>query len=29
MSGTGMLFDTARQRLELKSGVKTTYAPVD
>jgi len=28
MTGTGMTFDAARQRLELKTGVRTTYEPV-
>jgi len=27
MSGTGMLFDADRQRLELTSGVRTRYVP--
>ncbi|MEC7546518.1 MAG: LPS export ABC transporter periplasmic protein LptC [Pseudomonadota bacterium] len=28
MTGTGMLLDATRQRLELKTGVRTTYEPV-
>ena len=28
MTGTGMMFDATRQRLELKTGVRTTYEPV-
>ena len=28
MTGTGMMFDASRQRLELKTGVRTTYEPV-
>jgi lipopolysaccharide export system protein LptC len=27
MRGTGMIFDATRQRLELKTGVRTYYEP--